>query len=112
MKYFYFTYLINILWFNLVQIFEANENYSKSQSITWSKLNLPPSHIPFYFNSNQKLKNLCLEDEKCPFKEEANSTEIKCWGYEANCNEKVKGRLFSPECPGDSRGWVLIFDLF
>jgi len=75
----------------------------------WSKLNLPPSHIPYFFNSNEKLRNLCIQDDKCPFKEEANSTEIKCWGYETNCIGKLQGRLFLPECPGDSRGWVLIF---
>ena len=105
-KYFYFTFILNITWVTLLQFIEATDTNKKLNPIAWSKLNLPPNHMPYFFKSNQKLRKLCIEDEKCPFRDEANSTEIKCWGYEANCNEKSKGRLFLPECPGDSRGWV------
>lgn len=81
-----------------------------SSKCKWSSgINLPPSHMVFYFNSNEKMRQKCLKDDTCPFKEAAeqaaeNSTTKKCWGYEKNC--KAENRLFLTQCPGDSGGWV------
>ena len=77
---------------------------STHQSTNWSKINLPKNQMPFYFNSNRLTRRKCLNDPNCPFRSEAES--VKCWGYEKNCNETDKKRLFLPQCPEDSKGWV------
>jgi hypothetical protein len=73
-----------------------------------SRINLPPSHMVFYFNSNEKTRQKCLKDDTCPFKEAAlaagEPNAVKCWGYEKNC--QPQNRVFLPQCPNDSGGWV------
>lgn len=68
----------------------------------WSSLNLPDSHIPFFFTNNPDMRNLCQKDDDCPFK--AALKERKCWGYEKKCPKE--NRLSQPECPDSSRGWA------
>ncbi|RNA43328.1 EGF domain-specific O-linked N-acetylglucosamine transferase [Brachionus plicatilis] len=79
-------------------------NQIECQSKIWQKLNLPHEHIPYFFNSNPGLRKKCLKEEFCPHKEHAQQNATKCWGYEKNC--KMSNRLFLPECPGSSNGWV------
>ena len=91
--------------FLLVLLFSTAANATTSKPLKiWSKLNLPLEHMPFFFNSNQKLRKLCLKDTACPFREQAHENATQCWGYEANC--KTEKRLFLPQCPEDSRGWT------
>lgn len=59
--------------------------------------------MPYYFHKYKQMRTKCLKDNSCPFKKEANST--KCWGYEKDCQDE--DRLFLPQCPGDSNGWVI-----
>ncbi|XP_060562426.1 EGF domain-specific O-linked N-acetylglucosamine transferase-like isoform X2 [Ruditapes philippinarum] len=68
----------------------------------WSELNLPVRHIPYYFNNNPYIKDLCKEDDDCPYK--MTLKKKRCWGYEKKC--PVENRMSVPECPGDSRGWA------
>jgi hypothetical protein len=77
---------------------------AKSTLKLWSRINLPRNHMPYYFNSNPKLRKKCLSYENCPYKEEAAENATKCWGYEPKCSPK--DRLFLVQCPEDSRGWV------
>ncbi len=101
------TYLFgNLFSFFLlfVIIFFVQSKEKNSKSNFWSKINLPKEHMPYYFFSNEKLRNRCFNDEKCPFKLEAAENATKCWGYEANCSPTK--RVFEPKCPGDSGGWV------
>ncbi len=68
----------------------------------WSRVNIPDEQLDYYFNLNPKLKKKCENDEKCPYKSYLNGT--RCYGYERTC--KSENRLFMPECPEDSQGWV------
>ena len=34
----------------------------------WDRLNLPPEHIPFFFNNHPEIKEKCALDPKCNFK--------------------------------------------
>ena len=89
----------------LFAIFLSLNNQVESQTKTtklWSRINLPDEHLPYFFNLNPRLKKKCSNDEMCPFKQHLNSS--LCYGYEKKCAEK--NRLFSVECPEDSRGWV------
>lgn len=103
---------LKIICLNLLLLMQIHLSKSSAQTSTskykWSKINLPPSHMVFFFNSNEKLRLRCIKDDACPFKEAAAEAEssmaVKCWGYEANCS--IKNRVFLPQCPGDSGGWV------
>ncbi|XP_055390026.1 EGF domain-specific O-linked N-acetylglucosamine transferase [Condylostylus longicornis] len=64
-------------------------------------LNLPLSHVQYYFNSFPEEKNKCLHDSDCIYKDYLNHkygnyNEKACWGYEKNCD--VKERFSSPKC--------------
>ncbi|KAK3584893.1 hypothetical protein CHS0354_023483 [Potamilus streckersoni] len=60
----------------------------------WDEIKLYPEHIPFFFNNNPEIKNLCSVNETCPYKVALSMT--KCWGYEKNCN--VSNRMKTPLC--------------
>ena len=34
----------------------------------WSTLKLVKSHVPYFFNHHDDLKQSCIEDPSCPFK--------------------------------------------
>ena len=72
-------------------------------TLAWERINLPDSQLPFYFNSNPKMKKKCAKDDLCPYKEFLNNT--KCYGYEKEC--KPSDKLVIGSCPDDSRGWVI-----
>ena len=93
-----------------VNVVNASNNQTKNCSKIWTNINLPIEHMPFFFNSNEKLRLRCLSDDSCPYKDQAEEKNLKCWGYEPNCSEEK--RQFLPQCPGDSRGWVNTVKLF
>lgn len=68
----------------------------------YASINLPSEHLSAFFSNNEALRDECLEDEDCPYKDYIEET--KCWGYEDKCEEERK--YLRPECPGDHRGWV------
>ncbi|EFA03354.1 EGF domain-specific O-linked N-acetylglucosamine transferase [Tribolium castaneum] len=68
----------------------------------FSSINLPDSHLPYYFTNFPKIREKCDKDPQCPYKTSLNSP--KCWGYEYNCLESE--RFSAPRCPGDHKGWV------
>ncbi|XP_055958443.1 EGF domain-specific O-linked N-acetylglucosamine transferase isoform X2 [Patella vulgata] len=74
----------------------------ETKSSIWSDLHLPTEHIPFFFNNNPDIKQLCKEDKSCPYRKIADVK--KCWGYESGCPQSE--RMKSPICDGDGRGWV------
>ena len=34
----------------------------------WESLDLPEDHIPFFFTNNPSVRQLCEDDDACPFK--------------------------------------------
>ncbi|XP_044267889.1 EGF domain-specific O-linked N-acetylglucosamine transferase [Tribolium madens] len=68
----------------------------------FSSINLPESHLPYYFTNFPKIAEKCDKDPQCPYKTSLNFP--KCWGYEYNCPES--NRYSVPRCPGDHKGWV------
>lgn len=69
----------------------------------YSTINLSADHIPYYYNTFPKEAEKCLQDETCPYKDQAKNKD-KCWGYEYNC--KLDNQYSVPHCPGDHKGWV------
>ena len=88
----------------LIFIIQPENVYNKA----WDRVNLPDSHLPFYFKANSKMRKKCEKDDLCPFKQHLNSTS--CYGYEKNCqsNEIV----IEGSCPGESRGWVFLILIY
>ena len=76
----------------------------KAYQFNWKDINLHKDHLKFYFKNNLNLKNKCINDKQCPFKNILNENE--CWGYEENCNIKSSYLLQKPVCNGDHKGWV------
>lgn len=37
-------------------------------ALKWNELQLPPSHVPIFFNNNPSEKDLCAKDIECPYK--------------------------------------------
>ena len=42
-------------------------------TVPWHLINLPDEHIPYYFFTRPKLKNLCRKSPDCPYQ--------VCWSY-------------------------------
>ena len=96
--------LVAIIQFTFLNLCLSTQKTAQKPRKIWSKLNLPLEHMPYFFNSNQRLRKLCLTDDSCPYKEQASENSTRCWGYENNC--KPENRLFLTQCPEDSRGWT------
>ena len=39
-----------------------------SAEYDWTSLNLPDSHIPYYFTSHPEIAEQCISDKDCPYK--------------------------------------------
>ncbi|XP_013380466.1 EGF domain-specific O-linked N-acetylglucosamine transferase isoform X2 [Lingula anatina] len=86
----------------VVMTIVSRTTVSQTTKDTWSWLNLPEEHIPYYFRNNPKLGEQCSKDEGCPYKDLLGVK--KCWGYEKLCQETE--RMSNPECPGEAPGWI------
>lgn len=70
-------------------------------------INLPKSHLPFYFNKFPNVAAECRLDDECPYKKWVENNQIDsnvCWGYEPNCT--LKNAFSVPSCPGDKPAWL------
>ncbi|XP_001599568.2 EGF domain-specific O-linked N-acetylglucosamine transferase [Nasonia vitripennis] len=68
----------------------------------YSNIDLPESHLKYYFNSFPALADECRKDSECPYKDYLDKKA--CWGYELGCT--LENAFSSPRCPGDHKGWV------
>lgn len=57
----------------------------------FSKINLPPEHLPYYFSAFPSAAQQCHTDDTCPYKTALR--EKKYWGYTNDT-----GRYSTPEC--------------
>lgn len=68
----------------------------------YSFINLPQTHLSYYFNNYPKIRDDCLASADCIHRKFLESDDYKkdlCWGYEDDCkNDK---RFSKHRCPGD-----------
>ncbi|KAK2582236.1 hypothetical protein KPH14_004582 [Odynerus spinipes] len=83
-----------VLLFHLLLAAVINGNYTD--------INLPASHMKYYFHSFPTVAEKCRNDTSCPYKDSLDTKA--CWGYEADC--KAENSFSTPHCPGDHKGWV------
>lgn len=78
-------------------------NLRVAAQLDYSRISLPPEHIPYFLNNNRRIAKLCRKDPLCPFKE-ALEDKSACWGYEKNCDPKE--RFSYPVCTKADTGWA------
>uniref|UniRef100_A0A3B4XFG2 EGF domain-specific O-linked N-acetylglucosamine transferase n=1 Tax=Seriola lalandi dorsalis TaxID=1841481 RepID=A0A3B4XFG2_SERLL len=81
----------------------ANTNHKPpAPLLNFSRISLPPEHIPYFLYSNKRVAKQCSLDPLCPFKDALDL--FACWGYEKNCDP---GKRFSyPVCTKADSGWT------
>lgn len=69
----------------------------------WKNVDLPESHLRYYFNRFPHLINECLSENNCPYIEYLEGANLRedtaCWGYEHNCSKVNSYERM--KCPGE-----------
>lgn len=47
---------------------EVTDHNLASPLLNYSRISLPPEHIPYFLSNNKKVAKLCRQDPFCPFK--------------------------------------------
>lgn len=82
-----------------------------SSDHSYNYVNLPESHMPYYFNSFPKVIDECLSNSSCIYRSLLNSDKYnadKCWGYEQKC--KLNNAFSKPYCGGQKPAWIKTYD--
>lgn len=70
-------------------------------------IDLPQSHLPYYFSNFPKVADECEQSDSCQYKDWLMKNLVdrsKCWGYEEYCSRE---NSFSPAiCPGEKPAWL------
>lgn len=100
MTYFNYNYIISVIIFLNLRVHYVNSD-------NFSFINLPDSHLPYYFKHFPQVATECLESDECPHKSYLLNNKLPndvCWGYEFGCE---KYHVFSrPRCPGNHAGYA------
>ncbi|KAM4740395.1 LOW QUALITY PROTEIN: EGF domain-specific O-linked N-acetylglucosamine transferase [Anableps anableps] len=91
---------------NIVTAEVTNHNPA-SPLLNYSRISLPPEHIPYFLSNNKKVAKLCRQDPLCPFKDALQNPSV-CWGYEKNCD--AEKRFSYPVCTKVNSGWARSLD--
>ncbi|XP_055614137.1 EGF domain-specific O-linked N-acetylglucosamine transferase [Uranotaenia lowii] len=99
--------LVIVVVFGLVSFCDKISVFGASASYEF--IDLPKSHLPMFFERFPALKQKCLEDVQCEYRDTIKSESYRskkgvCWGYENDC--PAEKRFSKPRCPGDYRGYV------
>lgn len=71
--------------------------------LNYSRISLPPEHVPYFLYNNKRVAKQCRLDPLCPFKDALQDLSA-CWGYEKNCDP---GKRFNyPVCDKADSGWA------
>uniref|UniRef100_A0A3Q4AC47 EGF domain-specific O-linked N-acetylglucosamine transferase n=1 Tax=Mola mola TaxID=94237 RepID=A0A3Q4AC47_MOLML len=75
--------------------------------LNYSRISLPPEHVPYFLNNNKKIVKQCRLDPLCPFKVRYAALQdlSACWGYEKNCQPEK--RFSFPVCTSTDSGWEI-----
>lgn len=62
--------LATVLSSTVVTTESAEDPEGKAQGLPpdYSKISLPPEHVPYFLNNNKKVAKQCRSDPRCPFK--------------------------------------------
>lgn len=75
------------------------------------RLNLPKSHLPYYFNKFPKVIEECLSNSSCTYRTLLTADDYdskKCWGYERDC--KLENAFSRPKCAEEKPVWINTYE--
>ncbi|KAI3370371.1 hypothetical protein L3Q82_025140 [Scortum barcoo] len=82
---------------------ESSSRKPPAPLLNYTRLSLPPEHVPYFLYNNKRVAKQCRLDPLCPFKD-ALQDQSACWGYEKNCDPR---KHFSyPVCTKADSGWA------
>ncbi|KAJ0023388.1 hypothetical protein NQD34_003287 [Periophthalmus magnuspinnatus] len=84
------------------EVTEDHSHIKVAEQLDYSRISLPPEHIPYFLNNNKRVTKICRKDALCPFKEALGKSA--CWGYEKNCDPKK--HFGYPVCTKVDTGWA------
>lgn len=76
-----------------------------------SYIDLPESHLPYYFNNFPQVIEQCLSNSSCIYRNLLTSDDYdrkKCWGYEQNC--QMMNAFSQPKCAKEKPVWIQTYD--
>lgn len=77
----------------------------------YNYVDLPKSHLPYYFNSFPQVIEQCLSNSSCIYRKLLSSDDYdrkKCWGYERNC--QMENAFSRPKCAKDKPVWINTYE--
>lgn len=77
----------------------------------YNYVDLPKSHLPYYFNNFPQVIEQCLSNSSCVYRTMLTSDDYnrkKCWGYEPNCRQT--DAFSQPKCAKDKPVWIPTYD--
>uniref|UniRef100_A0A3Q2E4Z0 EGF domain-specific O-linked N-acetylglucosamine transferase n=1 Tax=Cyprinodon variegatus TaxID=28743 RepID=A0A3Q2E4Z0_CYPVA len=86
---------------------ETANHKPASPLLNYSRISLPPEHLPYFLSNNKRIAKLCRQDPLCPFKDALQNPSV-CWGYEKNCD--AERRFSYPVCTKANSGWARSLD--
>lgn len=80
-------------------------NWTSVLASNYSYVNLPATHLPYYFKNFPNVAEKCKSDEKCVHRSWLNERSLDsdiCWGYEDKCQREHS--FSKPKCDGAQLG--------
>ena len=77
----------------------------------YNYVDLPESHLPYYFNNFPQVIEQCLSNSSCVYRKLLTSDDYdrkKCWGYERNC--LMENAFSRPKCAEEKPVWINTYD--
>lgn len=74
----------------------------------YNYINVPDTHVPYYFATFPNVAELCKNDVNCPYAKWLNENNVIdskiCWGYEPDC--EAPNAFSRPKCTGETPAWM------
>lgn len=102
MEFYKFVVAVIYLYFNFANLVLVSSNYSYNDNI-----DLPESHLPYYFNNFPQVIKQCLNNNSCRYQSLLKSDDYnmkKCWGYESQCT--FEHSFSTPKCGDRKPVWI------
>lgn len=99
MEFYKFVVAVIYLYYYLVLV-SSNHSYNDN-------IDLPESHLPYYFNNFPQVIKQCLSNNSCIHQSLLKRDDYnmkKCWGYEQQCT--FEHSFSVPKCAAEKPVWI------
>lgn len=83
-------------------IINGSNKCMSSANSNYSYIDLPETHLAYYFNNYPQVAVACRTDPNCPYRswllrnDDRKELSTRCWGYEDNC--QAENSFAQPKC--------------